>query len=55
MQQSLFAGNGATAPDTLSAWRQAEARWRAATLAALGLAGMALIAALAAVALVFLR
>jgi SpoVK/Ycf46/Vps4 family AAA+-type ATPase len=55
MQQSLFAGNGATAPDTLSAWRQAEARWRAAILAALGLAGMALIAALAAVALVFLR
>ena len=53
MQQSLFAE--VAAPDPVSLWRKVEARWRAAILAALGLAGTALIAALAALALVLLR
>jgi SpoVK/Ycf46/Vps4 family AAA+-type ATPase len=53
MQQSLFAE--VAAPDPVSLWRKVEARWRAAILAALGLAATALIAALAALALVLLR
>ena len=55
MQQSLFAEGGVAAPDPVSLWRKAEARWRTAILVALGLAGTAFIAALTAVALVLLR
>jgi SpoVK/Ycf46/Vps4 family AAA+-type ATPase len=55
MQQSLFNLAGAATPDAYGVWRKAEARWRRATLVALGLAGTALVAALAAVALALFR
>jgi SpoVK/Ycf46/Vps4 family AAA+-type ATPase len=55
MQQSLFVESGVAATDTVSLWRQVEARWRTAILLSLGLAGIAFIAALAALALVLLR
>jgi len=55
MQQSLFVERGVAAPQPASVWRNVEARWRSAILAALGLAGAAFIAALAALALVLLR
>jgi SpoVK/Ycf46/Vps4 family AAA+-type ATPase len=51
MKQSLLAAVDVAAPGRIVVWRNPEGRWRAAILAALGLAGAALIAALAAIAL----
>jgi hypothetical protein len=55
MQQSLFADTHMAVTDPISTWRNTDARWRAAHLAALALAGAAFLAAVAALALVLLR
>ena len=55
MQQSLYTGLGATAPDPIPALQTMQARWRSAMLLALGLAGTAFVLALGAMALVLTR